>query len=352
MVRPPATKYADVDGAKVAYQVVGSGSGPDLIFVPGLISHLEVQWHDATYRRFALSLAAVAQVIRYDKLGTGLSDPVADPPRLEDRTRELAAVADTTRCSKPFLLGYSEGGPIAIAYAASHPGSVRGLILCGTYATAPPPWAMNKLREMAASWGEGASADIFAPALAGGHRREERAALERASASPAMVRALVEALGDTTVVDLLSSINTPTLIIHRRDEFIPLSEPQKLAKGIPGARLVVLEGQDHLPWIGDSEGVICAIAAFLEDMAGPLGPRRPYAPATHVKRPLSGWASLTEAEVRVVLLLTEGLSNPEIADRLYLSRHTVETHLKHVFAKLGVVSRAELVSVALASRNT
>ena len=73
-------------------------------------------------------------------------------------------------------------------------------------------------------------------------------------------------------------------------------------------------------------------------------------PEKRPRRPLTGWASLTEAERRVAALAADGLANRDIADRLFISRYTVETHLKHLFAKLGVVSRAELAGVV--ARNT
>ena len=63
-------------------------------------------------------------------------------------------------------------------------------------------------------------------------------------------------------------------------------------------------------------------------------------------RPASGWASLTPTEREVVRLVVDGLSNPEIASRLFVSRSTVKTHLSHVYAKLGVANRTELAAMA------
>ena len=110
-----------------------------------------------------------------------------------------------------------------------------------------------------------------------------------------------------------------------------------------------LEGSDHLPWVGDADSVRSAIAGFVTEVSVRPGGRTATATA-RTRRPAAGWEALTGAERRVAELVAGGLANREVAEHLYASRHTVETHLKHVFAKLGVASRAELA--ALAPRNT
>jgi DNA-binding CsgD family transcriptional regulator len=131
-----------------------------------------------------------------------------------------------------------------------------------------------------------------------------------------------------------------------------LSYGEALASGIRGARLVVLEGTDHLPWSGDSDAIVRAVGDFLREVAPERdgAERQVKQPAQRPRRPLTGWGSLTASELRVAALAAEGFSNREIADRLFISRYTVETHLKHVFGKLGVVSRTELAGVV--ARNT
>jgi DNA-binding CsgD family transcriptional regulator len=112
---------------------------------------------------------------------------------------------------------------------------------------------------------------------------------------------------------------------------------------------VELEGSDHLPWVGDTGAVLSPVAEFVAELAGRPADRMPAVTARG-RRPATGWEALTGAERRVAHLVAEGLTNREVAERLFLSRYTVETHLKHVFAKVGVSSRAELA--ALAPRNT
>jgi DNA-binding CsgD family transcriptional regulator len=131
---------------------------------------------------------------------------------------------------------------------------------------------------------------------------------------------------------------------------VPFVHAKVMAKGIAGARLVELEGTDHLPWVGDVDSVLSPIAGFVSEISERPGGRAAAAGTARTRRPATGWEALTNAERRVAELVAEGLGNREVAERLFLSRYTVETHVKHVFAKLGVASRAELA--ALARRNT
>lgn len=355
MAEQPVTRYATGSGAHIAYQVLGHG--PALVIVPGFASHLEVEWEDGACRSFIRRLAAFATVVRFDKRGTGLSDPVQELPTLQERDADLAAVIAAAGADRPVLLGYSEGGSIAVRFAVTHDESVRGLILYGASAHRPPPWAMEQLRMAAAAWGTGASIELFARSQAGDPgARSEQARFERASASPAMARALVESLTLVDVESLLSRIRVPALVVHRTQDVIPVEEGRFLASRIPSSRFRELAGVDHRPWAGDSQAVINEIERFLVWMAPVLaessGPARPG--RRRPARQTTGWASLTEREQAVAALAAAGCSNPEIARRLYISRETVQTHLKHIFGKLGVDSRTALAVLAadhLSARN-
>ncbi|MGB6582511.1 MAG: alpha/beta fold hydrolase [Streptosporangiaceae bacterium] len=327
------------------------------MIVPGFASHLEVEWEDGACRSFIRRLAAFASVVRFDKRGTGLSDPVQELPSLQERDADLAAVIAEAGVERPVLLGFSEGGSIAVRFAVTHHESVRGLILYGASAHRPPPWAMEQLRMAAAVWGTGASIELFARSQADDPRaRREQARFERASASPAMARALAESLMLVDVESLLPSISGPTLVVHRTQDVIPVEEGRFLASHIPSSRFRELAGVDHRPWVGDSPAVINEIERFLASLAPASAESRGSAPPRR-RRPMrqtTGWASLTEREQAVAALVTAGCSNPEIARRLYISRETVQTHLKHIFGKLGVDSRTALAALAanhLARRN-
>jgi pimeloyl-ACP methyl ester carboxylesterase/DNA-binding CsgD family transcriptional regulator len=328
-----------------------------MVIVPGFASHLEVEWEDGACRSFIRRLAAFATVVRFDKRGTGLSDPVQELPTLQERDADLAAVIAAAGADRPVLLGFSEGGSIAVRFAVTHHESVRGLILYGASAHRPPPWAMEQLRLAAAAWGTGASIELFARSQADdpGARREQ-ARFERASASPAMARALVQSLTLVDVESLLPRIRVPTLVVHRTQDVIPVEEGRFLASHIPSSQFRELAGLDHRPWAGDSQAVISEIERFLVSLgpalAEPFGPAQPR--RRRPVRQMTGLASLTGREHAVAALVAAGCSNPEIARRLYISRETVQTHLKHIFGKLGVDSRTALAALAadhLAARN-
>jgi pimeloyl-ACP methyl ester carboxylesterase/DNA-binding CsgD family transcriptional regulator len=347
--RPPSTRYAQSTGAKIAFQV--SGAGPcDLVLAPGLVSHLDLQWQQPGYRRFVTALEHVCRVIRFDKRGTGLSDPTDALPGMDERVADLAAVMDAAGSRAAVMLGVSDGGRSAVAFAAAHPDRVLGLILYGTSFRGPRAGLARRYRAIIGRWGEGDLLELVAPSLAGPASRDAAGAFERAAASPGMAAALIESMGRDDVTGLLATLRAPVLVVHRERDIIPLADARVVAGAIPGAVLTVVPGSDHLPWAGDAEPVLRAVAGFVSDVAGPAGVpvkrRRTPPPQT---RPV-GWSAVTEGEWRVVALAAEGHTNAEIADRLFLSRYTVETHLKHVFAKLGLRSRAELAAVAASAR--
>jgi len=344
--QPPQTRYAQSSGAKIAYQVSGIGP-PDLVIVHGLVSHLDLQWQQTSYRRFVRALEQGGRVIRLDKRGTGLSDPTTDLPTTEQRVEDVAAVMAAARSTRAVLFGLSDGGRAAIAFAATHPGRSQGLVLYGTSYRGPRADTLRRLRSVVRHWGEGQLADLVAPSMAGPHTRLAAGAFERAAASPAMAAALVESLGLIDVRDLMGGLTVPVLVLHRDEDIVPVADARLVARQIPGARLTVLTGRDHLPWVGDGAAVAREILAFMLE-AAPAGKRMAPRdrPGSRTRRPAVGWPSLSEAELPVVRLAAEGLTNAEVAARLFLSRYTVETHLKHVFAKLGVESRTELAALA------
>jgi pimeloyl-ACP methyl ester carboxylesterase/class 3 adenylate cyclase len=270
---PPETHYARSGDVNIAYQVVGEGP-IDLVFVPGFVSHLDLQWADPRIARFLDKLASFSRLILFDKRGTGLSDPVAAPAPLEDRMDDVRAVMDAAGSERAALFGLSEGGPMSILFAATYPERTHSLVLCGTFATGIPDpdenpggqrWAEEYKRVVALSedWGEGRTLAAFAPSADSEQDRIGRGIFERSAASPFMVRMLFEMLAETDVRDLLPSIRVPTLVLHREEEFIPVESARHLADHIPGARFVVLPGMDHIPFYGDADGYAEEIEEFL-----------------------------------------------------------------------------------------
>ena len=270
---PPQTHYAKSGDVNIAYQVVGDGP-LDLVFVPGFVSHLDLQWADPRIARFLDKLASFSRLILFDKRGTGLSDPVAAPAPLEERMDDVRAVMDAAGSERAALFGLSEGGPMSILFAATYPERTHSLVLCGTFATgtldpvenpAGRRWTdeYDRVSTLGEHWGEGRTLGVFAPSADSEQDRIGRGIFERSAASPAMVRMLFEMLTETDVRDLLPSIRVPTLVLHREEEFIPVESARHLAEHIPGARLVVLPGADHIPFYGNADGYAEEIEEFL-----------------------------------------------------------------------------------------
>jgi pimeloyl-ACP methyl ester carboxylesterase/class 3 adenylate cyclase len=270
---PPQTHYARSGDVNIAYQVVGDGP-LDLVFVPGFISHLDLQWDDPRIARFLEKLASFSRLILFDKRGTGLSDPVAAPAPLEERMDDVRAVMDACGSECAALFGLSEGGPMSVLFAATYPERTRALVLCGTYPTGTPDpddnpsgqrWVdtIQSARAAAEHWGEGHTLALMAPSADRESDRIGRGVFERSAASPQLVQTLFDMVLETDVRDLLPSIRVPTLVLHRQEEFIPVEGARYMAEHIPDARLVVLPGMDHIPFYGDGDGYAEEIEEFL-----------------------------------------------------------------------------------------
>jgi len=273
------------DGLRLAYATVGQG--PPLVVPPPWISHQELGWQVPVSRRFWEKLAHHHTLVCYDRPGTGLSDRNRTDFSMDSELRDLETVIDHLKLKRLALLGWSEGGPIAIAYAAKHPRRVSQLILYGTYARG----AAITTEEVKASlislvrahWGIGskALADIF-EAGADAASIELWAKYQRECTTPEIAAKILDQVYKADVVHLLPSLRVSTLVIHRqRERAMPFRLGRELASLIPNARFVPLEGGDHLPWLGDSDSVLRAIAEFLGDpvTAGQVvKSRQPVAP--------------------------------------------------------------------------
>ncbi len=228
--------------------------------------------------QFFERLSSFSRLILFDKRGNGLSDPVTEVPTLEQRIDDVRAVMDAAGSERAALFGVSEGGPMSVLFAATHPERTSALVLHGAMGrtTEAPdyPWASpaEALRESAAEfiapyWGQDAEGmvELFAPSFAGSPEAVEfTARMERSSASPAMVQQIFEMFLDIDVREILPTIHVPTLVIHRHgDRVVYRRAGEELAEQIPGARYVELPGIDHLPWAGDAEAVVGEIEEFL-----------------------------------------------------------------------------------------
>ena len=133
----PETRYAQSGDVNIAYQVFGEGA-VDLVLVRGLYSHVELAWEHPAWARTMNGLGSFARVVAFDRRGSGLSDPVVEAPTLEERMGDVLAVMDAAGVERAVLLGLSEGVPMSILFAATHPGRVRSLVCWGGMARATP----------------------------------------------------------------------------------------------------------------------------------------------------------------------------------------------------------------------
>src|SRR4051794_29018336 len=273
----PPTRYARSGDASIAYQVIGEGP-IDIVLVLGFATHLELQWEAPPFASFFERISSFSRLILFDKRGTGLSDPVTEAPTLEQRVDDVRAVMDAAGSERAAMFGISEGGPMSVLFAATHPARVSALVLHGAMGrtTEAPdyPWASpaEALREsadefLAPAWGRRSEVmlEIFAPSMASDPEAVAfNGRFERSAASPAMVRQLFEMFLDIDVRAVLPTIRVPTLVLHRRgDRVVNRRAGQDLAARIPGARYVELDGIDHVPWSGDPEPILGEIEEFL-----------------------------------------------------------------------------------------
>ncbi len=277
--RVPETRYARSGNVNIAYQIVGDGP-IDLVFVMGWVSHVEMFWAEPSFAQFLARLSGFARLIVFDKRGTGLSDPVplSQLPSLEQRMDDVRAVLRAARSRRAVLMGVSEGGPLCALFAATYPEQVAGIVIIGGYARrlwAPDyPWGPSAddrdkfIGALEQEWGGPFGIEERAPSKSGDPDfRRWWATYLRMGASPGAAAALTRMNAEVDIRNVLPSIRVPTLVIHRTgDRCLRVEEGRYLAQRIPGARLVELPGEDHLPFVGDQESILRAVERFVEEI--------------------------------------------------------------------------------------
>ena len=272
-------RYTRSDDLNIAYQVTGSGD-VDLVLVAGFVSHLMLDWTERRHAHFLHRLGSFSRLIRFDKRGTGMSDRPGSLPDLETRMGDLAAVMAAARSERAVLFGYSEGGPMSILYAATHPERVQALVIYSSYARrlwAPDyPWGFRPderaryAAQLEHDWAWEADMRRMCP-----NADEELARWFgercRAATSPGAARALIEMASLIDVRDVLGAVRAPTLVLHRRDDSdAHVEEGRYLAARIPGARFLELDGADHFVGV-DPDQILDPIEEFVRG----LGPSTP-----------------------------------------------------------------------------
>jgi pimeloyl-ACP methyl ester carboxylesterase len=268
----PQTHYAESDGLSIAFQVFGSGAN-DLVFIPGIISHLDANWQYVAYARMLRLLAAHFRVIVFDKRGQGLSDRFDGAPTLEQRMDDVRAVMHAAHSSRAVLFAHSEGGAMGALFTATYPAMVERLVILGSmarFSKSPDyphsPTLERMLQGVADTWGTPASVPAFAPSRAGDAAFcEDIARYQRQTASPSAMRRLLIANDQIDVRAILPQVRRPTLVMHRRgDRIVRRDNGRYLADHIPDAVYLELPGADHLVAEGDIEAVVDAIDHFAD----------------------------------------------------------------------------------------
>jgi pimeloyl-ACP methyl ester carboxylesterase/DNA-binding CsgD family transcriptional regulator len=325
----PRIRYCATPAGRVAYST--TGTGPALLCESGWITHLRAQLELLSFGTFVERLAERFTVIRFDKLGCGLSDRDGADLSLDGQVAAALAVADAVGAGRLRLFGASQGGQVAAAIAARYPERVEALVVYGMCANgadlAPAEVRDSLVALVRAHWGLGFKA--LAGAFVTDPTAQDVAALDRfqrASASATVASGLLQVYYDTDIRDLLPTIRVPTAVLHREDDRgTRFRLGREVAALVPGATLIPLHGSSHLYYHGDWPSVLDATVGFLSESVSP-GPR------------------LTGRELEVARLIAEGLTNQAIASRLSVAPRTAEAHVENIRRKLDVRSRAQIAA--------
>jgi len=246
------------DGTRIAYSTVGEG--PPLAKAANWLSHIEYEWDSPVWTHWIREISQRHLFVRWDERGSGLSDWTADDLSLDAWVRDQEAVVDALGLDRFALLGISQGGAVAMAYAARHPERVSHLVLCGAYTCG---WQhRGDSRELEArtallslirlGWGQNNPAfrQLFTTRFipdAGAAEMEWFSHLQRVSTSPENAARLMEAFSRIDVRPLLAEIRVPTIVFHaQHDGVVPFDEGRRLAAGIKDAKFIPLPSRNHL----------------------------------------------------------------------------------------------------------
>jgi pimeloyl-ACP methyl ester carboxylesterase/DNA-binding CsgD family transcriptional regulator len=336
------------DGVQLAWAEAGKGSV--LIKAANWLTHLEYDWESPVWRHWIHFFTDHFRFVRYDERGCGMTDWNVGDLSVERWVEDLEGVVAAADLPEPFaLLGISQGAAACLAYAVRHPERVSKLILYGAYARgvfrrgdADKERLYQALIDMTRlGWGKDNPAfrQVFTSRFIPGANNEQVAwfnELCRKTTSPETAARLLEVRATIDVVALLEKVRAPTLVLHsRNDDVVPISEGHILAAGIPGAQFIELDSNNHI--LLENEPAWERFCVEVLDFMGLKDSGRGEDPA---------FGSLSPREREVLALITEGLGNAEIAERLSISEKTVRNHVSNLFDKLGVWTRAQAMVFA------
>ena len=319
-------RFLDFEGRRLAYATYGEW--PPIVFGPRWVSHLEEEWADKRQRAFYGELARTHQVVRFDRVGCGLSSRELEPrPTIEAESRQLEAVIDAVG-GHAVVFASSCSCMATSLLAIRRPEAVTKIVYFGGYASRddiPPATKSSLIEFVRTNWRLAAQmlAGLFDP-HASGDEIAEHTRMQRAAASAEAASVFIELDIGADVREALPDVQTPSLVLHRRgDRTVPIGRGRELASLLPNARFIPLAGDSHLPWRDDQRELMRALAGFLQGEAPPESDESP----------------LTSRETEVLRMVASGMSNREIAGSLVLSEHTVHRHVANILRKLAQSSR-------------
>jgi pimeloyl-ACP methyl ester carboxylesterase/DNA-binding CsgD family transcriptional regulator len=328
-------RFIEFEGRRLAYATYGAG--PPMVIGPRWVSHLEEEWSDPNQRAFFSEVAKTHRVVRFDRIGCGLSSRELEPrPTVESESRQLEAVIDAVGGSA-VVFASSCCCLSASQLAIRRPDAVEKIVYFGGYASRndiPDATRASLIEFVRLSWRLAAQmlAGLFDP-HASGDEIAEYTRMQRAAASAEAASIFLELDFNADLRPLLPKVPVPALVLHRRgDRTVPIGRGRELASLLPHARFVPLNGDSHLPWRDDQRELFRALAGFLHsDSASQADEASP----------------LSSRETEILRLVATGMSNREIATTLVLSEHTVHRHIANILRKLAQSTRAAAATQAL-----
>ncbi len=327
------------DGVRIAYSTLGQG--PAIVHVPGWISHLQRFWEHPAAQLFLEKATRYHTFITFDKYGCGLSERNRTDFSQESEVRVLEAVVDHLKLKRFALLGFSQGGAVAIDYAVKHPRRVTHLILYGAFAKGEElspdelKTVFKSLVRTAWSIGSKIFADQFIPD-AGEGDVQWLTRLQREAATPEMAIRLLDLSYGVNLIDLLPRVRVPTLVMHRRgDRAAPFKLGREMASLIPNARFVPLDGNIHIPFFGDADAILRSVAEFLGDPVDAAQARPSQQPGAEERIQTAVDAAAPEARALIAGLEEVALSRYRVVGKYTRYDEAVRNTLKDARTRIA-----------------
>ena len=349
-IDPDILFATSADEVRIAYSV--SGEGPILVKAANWLSHIEFDWGSPVWQHWLTDLSKHTTLVRYDERGCGLSDRDVANLSFESWVDDLETVVDAIGLDRFPLLGVSQGGAVAIAYAVRHPERVSHLILYGAYArgrlvrdrSAAALEEANTMKNLI-KLGWGREHDAFRQVFScqfmpGGNLQQLQAfnELQRISCSAENAILFLDEFNQIDVMDMAAQVQCPTMVMHAHDDLrVPFNEGRLIAAQIPGAEFVPLDSANHILLSEPAWNV------FMQKFNTFLKKKRFNTPPSVST---NQFADVTPRELEVLSLIAKGLDNKTISIQLGLQEKTVRNHITHIFDKIDVNSRAQAIVLA------